>query len=114
LAENIANSVSVKVSRETYDSLNDEQARVRKATGEKPTFQELLDLAWQERTEREEANAGRERIKPHIPAEYRDYPAMLVEVLASGDEDLIGLVTKPLEFARKRLRRAAEGRANGL
>jgi hypothetical protein len=43
-----------------------------------------------------------------IPAPLLPYRAMLDEVLAGGDQDLIELVIKPLEFARKRLR-ASDG-----
>jgi hypothetical protein len=110
LPENTTNSVSVKVSRETYDSLNDEQARIRKTTGEKPTFQEMLDLAWEEKMRRAEGDKGDERAERHLPTAYREYPALLEELLASGDEDLIELVIRPLDFAGKRLRRHAQGR----
>jgi hypothetical protein len=43
-----------------------------------------------------------------VPPKYRPCLKMLAEVLASGDEDLIELVIRPLEFARKRLR-ASDG-----
>jgi hypothetical protein len=47
-----------------------------------------------------------------VPAKYRPCLKMLPEVLASGDEDLIELVIKPLAFARKRLR-ASDGPQKG-
>jgi hypothetical protein len=111
VSENTPNSVSVKVSRATYESLNDEQTRIRKETGEKPTLQELLDEAWAARRRGDELNGPETRVPPNL----RPCLKMLPELLASGYEDLIGLVVKPLEYALKEVqKRAGQQRKAGL
>lgn len=47
---------------------------------------------------------------PEVPPKYRPYLKMLAEILSSGDENLIGLVVTPLEYARRQLRRGGESR----
>jgi hypothetical protein len=110
VSENTPNSVSVKVSRATYDSLNDEQARLRRETGEKPTLQELLDSAWSARKSAIEGKPA-DQGGAAIPPRYRPSLKALREVLSCGDDDLIGLVVKPLEFAQRELRRRAAAAA---
>jgi hypothetical protein len=39
-----------------------------------------------------------------VPAKYRPYLRTLAAVFASGDENLIGLLLAPLEYARKQLK----------
>jgi hypothetical protein len=46
-----------------------------------------------------------------IPPRYRPSLKALREVLSCGDDDLIGLVVKPLEFAQRELRRRAAAAA---
>jgi hypothetical protein len=55
------------------------------------------------------------RADANVPGHYLLQQQAFDEVLASGDEDLIGLVVKPLEFAQKRLRQrpGERGKAGG-
>lgn len=101
--ENTQNSVSVKVSRETYDALNEERERIRRETGRKRTFQELLDQSWNDRPAAD-GQRKKQRAYPEVPEEYAPCMKKLAEILSSGDEPIIRAAVSNLEVFHDRLR----------